>query len=134
VPETIDTAKEIVKIRYDINDIKQSQEADMQLNREKYEKLLSDALANNPIRIKVYLQVDGIKSRKEIQDLIQCPQPTTWVAMDHLEKYGVIIKLEQTKNGSLVYGKPRWAKTLRMDDYVREKFQRCASKPPKNQP
>jgi hypothetical protein len=28
--------------------------------------------------------------------------------------------MEQTKNRSPIYGKPRWAKALRIDDYVRE--------------
>jgi len=134
MPETVDTAKEIVKIRHEITDIKQSQEADMHLNREKYEKLVSSTLAGNLTRVKVFLEIDGVKSRKEIQDNVGGKQPTVWFAIDHLEKHGLIINLGQTKKGSPIYGKPRWVKTLRIDDYVREKFPIQASEPPKDQP
>ena len=70
MPETIDTAKEIINIKRDIREIKQSQEAGMHFNREQYEKLVSDALMGNPTRVKVFLEVDGIKSRKEIQTVL----------------------------------------------------------------
>jgi predicted transcriptional regulator len=122
MPETIDTAKEIVKIKHDIADIKQSQEADMHLGREKYERLVSNTLAGNTTRIKVFLEVDGVKSRKEIQDVVGGKQPTVWFAIDKLEQNGLIIKLEETKSGSPIYAKPRWVKTLRIDDYVRKNF------------
>jgi Fic family protein len=122
MPETADTAREIINIKRDIREIKQSQEAGMHFNRDKYEKLVSDTLAGNPIRVKVYLEVDGVKSRKEIQDIVGGKQPTVWRAIDHLEKHGLIFDLEQTKGSSPIYAKPQWAKTLRMDDYVREHF------------
>ena len=134
MPETIDTAKEIVKIKHDISDIKQSQEADMHLGREKYEKLVSITLAGNPTRIKVFLEVDGVKSRKEIQDEVGGKQPTVWFAIDKLEQNGLIIKLEETKSGSPIYAKPRWVKTLRIDDYVRETFPIPATEPSNDQP
>ena len=134
MPETVDTAKEIVKIKHEIQDIKQSQEADMHLNRKKYEELVSSTLAGNLTRIKVFLEVDCVKSRKEIQDHVGGKQPTVWFAIDHLERHGLIIDLGQTKKGSPVYGKPRWVKTLRIDDYVREKFPIQTSELPKEQP
>ncbi len=134
MPETVDTAKEIVKIKHEVQDIKQSQEADMHLNREKYEKLVSNTLAGNLTRIRVFLEVDGVKSRKEIQDHVCGKQPTIWFAIDHLEKHGLIIDLGTTKKGSPVYGKPRWVKTLRIDDYVREEFPIPTPELPKDQP
>lgn len=133
MPETPDTAKEIVKIKHEIQDIKQSQEADMHLNRGKYEKLVDDTLASNPTRVKVFLEIDGVKSRKEIQDAVGGKQPTVWFAIDHLEKHGLITKLEETKMRNPIYGKPRWVKTLRIDDYVREKFPIEATEPQKDQ-
>ena len=122
MPETVDTAREIVNIKRDIREIKQSQEAGMQFNRDKYERLVSDTLAGNPTRVRVFLEIDGAKSRKEIQDLVGGKQPTVWRAIDHLEKNGLTFDLEQTKGGSPVYGKPQWVKTLRIDDFVREHF------------
>lgn len=122
MPETPDTHKEIVKIRRDIEDIKRSQEADMQLNRQNYERLVYLTLGGNETRVKVFLAVDGLKSRKDIQDEIGKSQTIVWFAVDHLERYGLILKLENTKAGSPVYGKPRWIHALRIDDYVKEKF------------
>jgi len=119
VPETVDTAKEIVKIKQEIGDIKQSQEADMQMSRERYEKLVADTLANNTTRIAVFLAVDGLKSRKELQDTVGGAQATVWRAIDHLESRGLIFPLEATKAGSPRYAKPRWVRVLRMDDFVR---------------
>ena len=129
MPETIDTAKEIVKIKQDIRDVKQSQEADMHFNRAKYEEMVSRALSGNSVRIKVFLEIDGVKSRKEIQDSIGEIQSTVWRAMDYLESHGLIFALEQTKGGSPVYEKMRWIKTLRLDDYVKRTFGEQTAKP-----
>jgi hypothetical protein len=122
MPETVDTAKEIVKIRRDIQDVKYSQDADMQVNRERYLKLVDDTLAGNPIRIKVFLAVDGLRSRREIQGVVGEIQSTVWRAIDLLESKGLINQLEETKSGSPIYAKPRWARTLRIEDYVKDKW------------
>lgn len=122
MPETFETAKEIVKIKHDIEEIKQSQEADMHIGRGKYENLVLSTISNNHTRIKVFLAIDGLKSRKEIQDVIGENQRTVWNAIDRLEKNNLIVKLEETKNGSPIYVKPRWVKILRIDDYVKKNF------------
>ncbi|MCW4002614.1 MAG: hypothetical protein NWE95_01700 [Candidatus Bathyarchaeota archaeon] len=122
MPETVDTAREIVNIKRDVRELKQAQEVSVHLNREKYVQLVRDALAGNPTRIRVFLEVDGIKSRKEIQEKVGGKQPTVWRAIDHLEKNGLIYPLEETKGGSPVYAKHQWVKTLRIDDYVRTNF------------
>lgn len=101
MPETVDTAREIVKIKREIQDIKQSQEADMQVSREKYQRLVSDTLAGNPTRIRVFLEVDGLKSRKEIQEAVGGSQPTVWRTIDLLESRGLIVKLEKPKAAAL---------------------------------
>src|SRR3989442_596537 len=119
MPETIDTAKEILKIRREITDIKQSQEADMHLNEEKYHKLVMDNLKGKPFRAKVFLAVDGLTSQKEIEEKLHAKQPNVSTAIDFLVSKGLIVRLEETKNRSPIYGKPRWAQALRIDDYVR---------------
>ena len=70
MPETVDTAREIINIKRDIREIKQSQEVALHLNREKYERLVLDTIAGNLTRAKVFLVIDGVKSRKEIQEVI----------------------------------------------------------------
>jgi len=126
MPETIDTAKEIIKIKKEIQDIKQSQEADMYFRRNEYEELVANVMSGNLIKIQIFLSVDGLRTRKEIQDLVKRDvggsQPTIWRAFDTLEANGLIYKLEETKNNSPIYAKPRWVKNLRIDDYVKQKY------------
>ena len=122
MPETPETAKELLKIKQDIIEIRQSQEVSQHINRDKYEKLVSDTLTGNSMRVRVFLEVDGIKSRKEIQEKVNGTQPTVWRTIEHLNSHGLIYDTERTKGGSPIYAKPQWAKTLRMDDYVRLNF------------
>jgi DNA-binding MarR family transcriptional regulator len=119
LPETVDTAQEIVKIRREITDIKQSQEADMHLNEDKYHKLVSDNLRGKPFIAKVFLSVDGVTSQKEIGEKLIAKGPNVSTAIDFLVSKGLIVSLEETKNRSPIYIKPRWARALRIDDYVR---------------
>ncbi len=115
----MDTAQEIVKIRREITDIKQSQEADMHLNEDKYHKLVSDNLKGKPFIAKVFLAVDGMTSQKEIGEKLNAKGPNVSTAIDFLVSKGLIVSLEETKNRSPIYIKPRWARALRIDDYVR---------------
>lgn len=120
MPETVDTAGEIVKIRREITDIRQSQEADMHVNEERYRKLVRDSLGGRPFVARVFLAVDDLTSQKEIGEKLKAKQPNVSTAIDFLVSKGLIVSMEQTKNRSPIYGKPRWAKALRVDDYVRE--------------
>jgi len=113
------THEEIVNIKKEIIDIKQSQEIDMQRNREKYEDYVKEALSRKKKFAKVFLEVDGLKTRNEIKDHVSFSQPTVWRAIKYLERKGLIINLEETREGSPIYGKPRWAKVLYIDEYVR---------------
>ncbi len=119
MPETVDTAKEIVKIRHEIQDIQQSQEADMHLNEDKYKKKILEYLKGKPFVARVFLAVDGMTSQKEIGEKLNAKQPNVSTAIDFLVSKGLIASLEATKNRSPIYGKPRWARALRIDDYVR---------------
>lgn len=120
--ESVDTANEIVRIKYDIQDIKHTQEADLHLNRDKYEALITKVLTNKPLLVKVYLAVDGTKSGIEIEQLVGGAHASVWRALGQLAGNGMIVDLEQTKGGSPIYGKPRWIRTLRIDEYVKKKF------------
>jgi DNA-binding MarR family transcriptional regulator len=119
MPESIDTAKEIVKIRHEIQDIQQSQEADMHMNEEKYKNMVFQHLKGKPFVAKVYLAVDGLISQKEIGIVLKAKQPNVSTAIDFLVSKGLIVGLDQTKDRSPIYAKPRWAKALRIEDFVR---------------
>lgn len=115
------THGEIVEIKKEIADIKQSQEVDMQRNRDKYLEFISRVLGSRRKRnyAKVFLEVDGLKSRRDIEDYVPIPQRTIHRAIRYLEKKGLIYPLRETRRGSPIYGKPRWVHVLHIDEYVR---------------
>ena len=116
------THKEILNIKKEIIDIKQAQEIDMQRNRDKYEDYIKEKLLGKKKYAEVFLQVDGLKTQNEIKDCVSFSQPTVSRAIKYLERNGLIINLEETRDKSPIYGKPRWAKVLYIDETVREKI------------
>jgi len=82
-------------------------------------KIKKEIIANET-KAKVFLEVDGLKSRKEIENQVPFSQPTGWRAIKYLERKGLICDLGETKEGSSIYGKPRWVKVLYIDEYVRD--------------
>lgn len=117
----VNTHKEIVKIRYELEEIKEELYDQWHENRERYQKRVDNALAGNPLRIKIFLAIDGIKSVKEIETELKSPHVSVWRAFQHLHKEGLTRKIG-SKSGSPVYAKKPWAKVLNTDEYVREKY------------
>ena len=118
-----ETHKEIIEIKKDIRELRASQDAEIQHDREKYEKLLHAALNDKDGRTaQILLLIDGFRSRKDIQDRTNIPQPTCWRKIDRLLSKEVIFPLEESKNSSPVYQQSRWFKKLRMDELVRSKY------------
>jgi len=117
----IDTHKEIVKIRYELEEIKEELYDQWHENRERYQKRVDNALADNPLRIKTFLAMDGIKSVREVETELKAPHASVWRAFKHLYKEGLTRKIG-SKSGSPVYAKKPWAKVLNIDEYVREKY------------
>lgn len=118
----IDIHKEIVKMRYELEEIKEELYDQWHENRERYEKRVDNALAGKPLRVKVFLVIDGIKSVKEIETEVKAPHASVWRAFTHLYRKGLTRKIG-SKSGSLVYAKKPWAKALNIDEYVRVKYQ-----------
>ncbi len=94
----------------------------MHVNEDRYLELVSKNLSGKPFVTKVFLAVDGVTSQKEIGENLGAKQPNVSTAIDYLVGKGLIVSMEQTRDRSPIYGKPRWAKALRIDDYVREKI------------
>ena len=117
-----ETHKEIVEIKKHIKEINQTIDVSIQHEREKYVKLLDEAINDDYETAKILLLVDGFRSRKEIQDASGAPQVRCWRKMDRLASKEVTMPLEETKNGSPVYQHSRWFKKLRLEDYVRSKY------------
>lgn len=118
----INTHKEIVKIRYELEEIKEEFYDQWHENRERYQKRVDNALAGHPLRIKVFLAIDGIKSVKDVEIELKAPQASVWRAFNHLYKKGLTRKIG-SKSGSPIYAKKPWIKALCIDDYVRREIQ-----------
>lgn len=117
-----ETHKEIVEIKKDIRELRSVQDVEIQHNRQKFIDLLNETLDNDVRTAKVLLAIDGFKSRKDLQEFTDMPQRTCWRKVDKLVSKEIITPLEETKNGSPVYQHSRWFKKLRLEEYVRSKF------------
>jgi len=121
--------EELVKIRHEIEEIKDELRDQWHENREKYEKRVDNAIAGHTLRVRVFLAIDSIKSVIEIERELRAPHVSVWRSSEHLRKKGLIRKIGN-KSGSPVYAKKPWVKELDLDDYVREKFPIKEQPPP----
>jgi predicted transcriptional regulator len=122
VPETPEAHKEIVEIKKEVRDIKQTQDAEIHQNRPKWEGLLFNTLGDNTEMMRVLLSVDGAKSAKDIEKEAGIYQMKCWRLLDKLERNGIVFKLEETKKGSPVYLTSRWYRLLRLYEDVQRKL------------
>lgn len=120
--ETPETHKEIVEIKKEVRDIKQTLDAEIYQNRNKWEELLNETLGNDLDLMRVLLVVDGSRSAKEIEKVCEIYQMKCWRLLNKLERSGIIFKTGETKKGSPVYAKSRWYRILRLDEKVQKKY------------
>jgi len=126
MPETPETHTRVVKMQKDIEELKEDVQDAWHLNRERYEKMLNGVLRGDSSSIILYLEIDGVRSMKEIEDALatagrKISQPTLWRASQKLMKGGLVRKIG-VKSNSPIFAKKRWANALDMDGYVRTKF------------
>lgn len=117
-----ETHKEIVEIKKDIRELRQSQDAEIQHDRDKYVKLLEEAINGDSRTAHILLEVDGFQSAREIHQKTGIPQPSCWRKLDKLVSKEVIYQLEESKKGSPVFQQSRWFKKLRLEDDVKSKY------------
>ena len=122
----IDDHKEIVKIRNELEEIKEEFYDHWHEDKEKYLKRVDVAIKNNALRAKIFLAIDGVRTAIEIENEINSPHMSSWRAFKHLNKEG-ITRLLGSKGGSPVYCKKPWVKVLHIDDYVKEKYREILS-------
>src|SRR5437660_5984614 len=99
MPETPEAHKEIVEIKKKVRDIRQTQDAQIYQDREKWQELLDKALGDDIGLMQVLLAVDGLKSAKDIEKECKIPQKSCWNRLNRLEKQGIIAKADETKKG-----------------------------------
>lgn len=126
MPETPETHEHVVKMQKDIEELRYEMEDTWHLNKEKYQKMVEDALQKDSNCVILYLEIDGFRSMKEIEDSIASSgkvisQPTLWRASKRLERDGLIRKIG-TKSRSPIFTKKRWALALHLDDYVKKEI------------
>lgn len=123
MPETPETHKEIVEIKKEVKEIRQTQDAEIYHSREKWESHLFRLLNDNKDMMRVLVSIDGLKSATEIE--IECGfyKMKCWRLLNQLEREGIIYKLEDTKKSSPIYAKARWYTVLRLDETVQKKLQ-----------
>jgi predicted transcriptional regulator len=127
MPETPETHKEIVEIKREVRDVKQTQDAQIFLERMKWEDLLEKALDDDTELMRVLLAIDGMKNAKEIEKELSIYQVKCWRLLNKLEREGIVQKAEETKKGSPVFVKRRWYRILRLDEKVQKKYSSLAT-------
>jgi len=133
MPETPETAGHAAKMQKDIEELKEDVQDTWHLNRERYERMIDDALRGDINCTALYLEIDGTRSIKEIENSLaasghKIPQPTLWRASQRLVRSGLIRKVG-TKSKSPIFAKKRWALALHLDDYVRTRIIQQENRP-----
>lgn len=126
MPETPELHDRITKMQKDVEELREDRQDDWHLNKAQYEKMIGSALQGDFNSITLYLQIDGNRSIKEIEENLSAEghkisHVTLWRASQKLIKSGLIRKVG-AKGNSPIFGKKRWAVSLHMDDYVRTKI------------
>ena len=117
-----ETHKEIIEIKRDIRELRAGQDAEFHHNREKYEKLLDEAIGNDKRIARILLEIDGFQSAADIERILGIPHKTCWRKFDKLLSKDVIYSTEASKNGSPIYQQSRWFKKLRLVNIIKEKY------------
>lgn len=120
------THERITKLQKDVEEIKEELEDQWHERKSTYEERVRKALEGDKNATVLYLEVDGVRSIKEIEkDLInrqnRIPTMSLWRASKRLRKNGLVKKVG-VKGKSPVYAKKPWAKALDLDNYVRTKI------------
>ncbi|MGH9877823.1 MAG: hypothetical protein ACREBU_01870 [Nitrososphaera sp.] len=127
-PTDDDTHKEIVEIKSELKEVRQTQDAGVHLERSRWESHIERVIDNNEKLANLLLLVDGTKSGKRLSSDSGIHYVTCWRMLGKLEREGIIMRLERTENGSPIYKVARWFKILRLDDYLRKKFPQLDAK------
>lgn len=122
IPTDDDTHREIVEIKSELKEVRQTQDSEVHLQRQKWEDYLDEVIDDNERTVKVLLLVDGSKSARQLITESGIPQPTCWRILTKLERQGVVMKLDKMEKGSPIYKVARWYRILRLDDYLRKKY------------
>jgi len=126
MPESPESGRHIAQMQKDIEELKEYVRDDWHDQREKFEKRVRRIMEKSSDCVKLWLELDGIRSVNEIEEDLsskgeEIAHTTMWRCCKKLVDAGLIKKVG-TKGKSPVYSKKMWAKELNIDDFVRQNF------------
>ena len=114
-----DTHKEIVKIKRELKDLRETVDLSLVLKPADLVEYVKKALGRSMDRIKVFLAINGKDSLKDIAKKL--PGVNVPRSSRFLEKKRLIYKLD-VPGRSLAYRKPHWAQVLNIEEIVRKEY------------
>lgn len=113
-----DTHKEIVKIKGELKDLRETVDF-LLLRPDNPVEYVKSVLGRSLDRVRVFLAINGRDSLKEIANKL--PGVNVPRCSKYLEKRKLIYKLD-VPGRSFVYRKPHWAHVLNIDDIIRKEY------------
>jgi len=113
------THKEIVKIKQELKDLRETVDLSLVLKPEELIDYVKSVLGRSMDRVRVFLAMNGKASLKDIAKKV--PGVNVPRSSKFLEKKRLIYKLD-LPGRSLVYRKPHWAQVLNIDDIVQKEY------------
>jgi len=114
-----DTHKEIVKIKSELKDLRETVDLSLVLKPADLVEYVKKVLGRSMDRIKVFLAINGRDSLKDISKKL--PGVNVPRSSKLLEKKRLIYKLD-VPGRSLVYRKPHWAQVLNIEEIIRKEY------------
>lgn len=114
-----DTHKEIVTIKKELKDLRETVDLGIVLKPDELKNYVKEVLGRSKDRVRVFLAINGKNSLKDISK--QLPGVNVPRCSKFLERKRLIYKLD-VPGKSLVYGKPHWAHVLNIDEFVRKDY------------
>jgi hypothetical protein len=110
--ETPEMESRVAKLQRDVEEIKEELQDTWHDRRDKYLDLVKKVLEDNPNATRLFLEIDGFRSVKEIEIAItstgkRIPHVTLWRASKDLEKGGLVKKIG-IKDQSPIFTKRPW--------------------------
>jgi hypothetical protein len=114
-----DTHKEIVTIKRELKDLRQTVDLSLLLNPDELIAYVKKVLGRSRDRVRVFLSINGKDTLKDISEKL--PGVNVPRSSKFLEKKKIIYKMD-IPGRSIVYSKPHWIQTINVDEIIRKEY------------
>jgi hypothetical protein len=114
-----DTHKEIVTIKRELKDLRQTVDLNLLLQPDELIAYVKKVLGRSLDRVKVFLAINGKDTLKEISEKL--PGVNVPRSSKFLEKKKLVYKMD-IPGRIIVYSKPHWIQTINVDEIIRKEF------------